>query len=526
MSVRSRRRGLPGRDPRARRVDGGPDPGLVPRLDPSRRVVVAGGGIAGMAAATALAERGATVTVLERAPVLGGRLSSWPIRVTTGETMELGRGFHAFFRQYYNLRALLRRADPELRLLRPVADYPLVGPGGVAESFAGLPGRPPLNLLALIARTTSMGWRDLPALDPEAAREMFEFDPVRTYAELDERSAADYLDSLGFPPVARRMLFEVFARSFFNEPDDLSAAELLAMFHLYFLGSSEGVLFDVLDEPFADAVWAPLSRHLRRHGAQVRCEAEVEALEARPGGGWAVHATGGVVEADAVVLALTVEGLQRVVAASPAVGDAAWRADVAALEVAPPFAVWRAWLDRPLDAGRAPFVGTTGLGIVDNLSAFHLFEGESRRWALRHGGSVVEVHAYGLPARWRDAHDVRAELLGRLHEVWPETADATILDERYLQHADCPGFPPGSSARRPRVTTPDPTVVLAGDLVRVPFPTALMERAATTGFLAANQLLAPWGVAPEPVWSVPPLGWVADAKARLRALGGRSRSRP
>ena len=24
----------------------------------------------------------------------------------------MSRGFHAFFRQYYNLRALLRRADP------------------------------------------------------------------------------------------------------------------------------------------------------------------------------------------------------------------------------------------------------------------------------------------------------------------------------------------------------------------------------------------------------------------------------
>lgn len=521
MTGRARRRDLPGRDPRARRVDGGSDAGLLPRLDRPQRVVVAGGGIAGVAAAAVLAERGAAVTVLERAPVLGGRLSSWPIRVATGETVELGRGFHAFFRQYYNLRALLRRADPQLRLLRPIADYPLVGPGGVTESFAGLPGRPPFNLLALVARTTSMGWRDLPALDPEAAREMFEFDPVRTYAELDDRSAADYLDSLGFPATARRMLFEVFARSFFNEPADLSAAELLAMFHLYFLGSSEGVLFDVLDEPFADAVWAPLTRHLRAHGTEVRCEAGVEALEARPGGGWAVQAAGGVVEADAVVLALTVEGLQQVVDASPDLGDAGWRADVAALHTAPPFAVWRAWLDRPLDAGRPPFVGTTGLGIVDNLCAFHLFEGESRRWALRHGGSVVEVHAYGLPADRRDPADVRAELAGRLHEVWPETAGATILDERYLQHADCPGFPPGSGARRPVVATPDPSVVLAGDLVRVPFPTALMERAATTGFLAANQLLARWGVAPEPVWSVPPLGWVADAKRRLASLARR-----
>ena len=37
----------------------------------------------------------------------------------------MSRGFHAFFRQYYNLRTLLRRVDPALRCCAPVADYPL-----------------------------------------------------------------------------------------------------------------------------------------------------------------------------------------------------------------------------------------------------------------------------------------------------------------------------------------------------------------------------------------------------------------
>ena len=36
----------------------------------------------------------------------------------------MNRGFHAFFRQYYNLRNLLRRIDPELAMLTPVEDYP------------------------------------------------------------------------------------------------------------------------------------------------------------------------------------------------------------------------------------------------------------------------------------------------------------------------------------------------------------------------------------------------------------------
>jgi isorenieratene synthase len=46
-------------------------------------------------------------------------------------------------------------------------------------------------------------------------------------------------------------------------------------------------------------------------------------------------------------------------------------------------------------------------------------------------------------------------------------------------------------------------VVLAGDGIRCDFPVALMERAATTGFLAANQLLDGWGLAGHDLWTVP-----------------------
>ena len=51
--------------------------------------------------------------------------------------------------------------------------------------------------------------------------------------------------------------------------------------------------------------------------------------------------------------------------------------------------------------------------------------------------------------------------------------------------------------------TPDATPVLAGDGIRCDFPVALMERAATTGFLAANQLLANWNLRGHDLWTVP-----------------------
>ena len=75
--------------------------------------------------------------------------------------------------------------------------------------------------------------------------ELLDVDFPGTFAAYDGESAAQFLDRLRFPDRARHLALEVFARSFFAHPSDFSAGELVAMFHAYFLGSSEGLLFDV-----------------------------------------------------------------------------------------------------------------------------------------------------------------------------------------------------------------------------------------------------------------------------------------
>ena len=473
------------------------------RLAEPLRAVVVGGGLAGAAAAVVLAERGAEVELVEAEDFLGGRAGAWTDRLRDDTSFEMERGFHAFFRQYYNLRALLRRVDPQLTMLEALDDYPILGPDGLQESFAGLPRKAPWNVVALTRRTPTLRLRDLLKVNGRAALEMMRYEEGRTYPRFDGTSAREYLDSLSFPPDARRMLFDVFSHSFFNPESEMSAAEMLMMFHYYFTGNPEGLVFDVVRRPFSTAIWEPMEQYLRSRGVIVRKGRRARRLSR--GDRWRVHLDDAAIDAELVVLSVTVPGLKSLVEASPELADPRWRERVHGLGVTRPFVVGRLWLDRPTQPGRAPFAGTTGVGLLDNISLFHELEDESRDWARTSGGSVVELHAYAVPEEV-DQESVRLDLLRGLHRLYPETAEATILEERWLRRQDCPSFDVGSHASRPGVETPFPGLALAGDFTRLPFPSALMERAVSSGFLAANTLLAPYGVRPEPLQTVPRRG--------------------
>lgn len=484
-------------------------------------VVVVGAGIAGLAAAAGLIERGITVDVIEREDSLGGRVAGWTERVESGPLagteLANNRGFHAFFRQYYNLRALLRRSDPSLSGLRAVEDYPLLDGQGRRDTFRGLPKTPPWNAAFFAMRSPTFRVRDLLRVRMKYVAPLLAVSIPGIYDLLDDKDSDALLTDINFPAAARHLAFEVFARSFFASPEQLSAAELAAMFHIYFLGSSEGLTFDVAASNFDTALWNPLGDYLRGLGVQFRTGVSVESIEPAGTGRFRVRSDdGGVIDADGVVLAANVPGLQRIIADSPEIGDRSWRQRVAALQVAPPFVVQRLWLDAPVAADRAPFLGTGGLEPIDNVSVVSNYESEAAQWARARGGSVLEVHAYDVN-ELPPFEGLRGKMLDRLHEIYPETARAGIVAERVQYKQDFPLFSPGSFAQRPTIDTPVPGLVLAGDCIRIDLPVALMERAATTGWSAANRLLAGWGIAGHTLHTVP----VRGRSPVLRRLAGR-----
>jgi isorenieratene synthase len=498
-------RGLLGMRPRAV---------VTPRPDRPRRAagaaVVVGGGIAGVSAALVLAERGIRVTLLEAADHLGGRLGAWPRTLPDGTVQRVEHGFHGFFRQYYTWRSLLRRIDPELGFLRPLAGYPVISRTWPAEDFASLPGLPPLNLLALVATSPSLRLRDLRYIDRVAATTLLEFDRDATYAELDATTAKDFLDRLAMPDRARAVLFEVFGHSFFNREEEFSAAELVMMFHFYFLANPEGLGMDVTADDHGSCVWDPFGAMLSGLGVDIRTGTTVDRLE-KTGSGWRTVASGGsTVDAPHAILALDPAALRSVVAASDGL-PATLVSQAAGLTTSAPYAVARFWTDRPVRADRPVFSGVSREPTLDSITVYSRLEDGARSWAGRTGGEVLELHAYAAE-HGIGAQDAADRMWGELGALWPETAGLRVLDREIRVGHDAPGFPPGSDATRPGVRTPDPTLLLAGDWVRLPFPSALMERAATTGVLAANDILTRAGARAEPVTTLRPTGLLAGRR--------------
>jgi isorenieratene synthase len=487
-----------------------PDPRRPYDAPQGTEAVVVGGGIAGVSAAVVLAERGVAVTLVEAAPTLGGRLGAWPHTLPDGTEQVVEHGFHAFFRHYYTWRAVLRRADPALAFLRPVGGYPVISRSWPPEDLTGLPGAPPLNLVALFARSPSLGLRDLLRSDQVRAAQLLAYDRAATTAAFDDVPAERFLRELGMSDRAQAMLFEAFARSFFADPGALSAAELIAMFHYYFLGNPEGIGFDAPDTDYISCIWSPLWAYLEKHGAQVRTGTPARAITPADGTRWRVELDDGSTPTTRhLVLALDPGALRSLLDASPQAAATApgLARRAAACAVAPPFAVTRLWLDRDVAPSRPTFNAVSREPTLDSITVYSRLERPSAEWAARAGGSVVELHSYACSAP--DAASATARMRAELARHWPETADARVLHRHERLEATAPAFPPGGAGTRPRVHGDAPGIRVAGDHVEPPFLCGLMERAALTGVLAANDVLAAVGAGPEEVRGVPQRGLLA-----------------
>lgn len=479
------------------------------------RVLVVGGGLAGLAAATTLAERGFDVTVQEAQAHLGGKVGSWPVALSTGETVGVSHGFHAFFRHYYNLWAWFGRLSMD-RGFRTIEDYEILRKEGGSLGFARTETAPVLNLVDL-ARQGLFSIRDIMRTDAMHEMDAFlRYDPEQTPRRYDHVSFKDFAARVQLPHTLT-LVFNTFSRAFFAEEDRMSMAELIKSFHFYYLSQDGGLRYDYPTDDYERSLLAPVRAHLERHGARLRLGAPVTGL-AREGERFEVRgADGQTAVYDDVVLATDVVGTKRILSQAPWLPAQApeLAARVGLLRASQRYAVLRLYLDRDVRATVTDFAIIDRVVLLDAIAVLHRVEDESRAWAERHGGAVIELHSYAVPdAVGRGEPDpdaaVRRQLLDEMLHFFPELQGFVIRDEHLQVLENFAAFHVGMAAARPGVDSGVPGLALCGDWVALPFPAMLMEAAVSSGLLAANQVLARYGLRREAIWSVPPRGLLAD----------------
>ncbi|MGA7935021.1 MAG: FAD-dependent oxidoreductase [Kovacikia sp.] len=247
------------------------------RVSQPRTVVIVGGGLAGLACAHELSQRGINVTLIERAAQLGGKIASWPIEVN-GQPFQMEHGFHGFFPQYYNLKSLVKELDIAANF-RSLNYYSVVYRDRKYQPEVFRPSHSsfPWNIVDLaVSSTNRLRWGlNLTNYGHwQVFREITGFNPQSSFQRLDHLSVAEWVKQ-DFPRGLYDLYFLPFAKSSLNAPDILSAGELMQFFHFYFFGNPEGLAFEGTRQDMGTSLVQPIARSIINNGGRIITEASV-----------------------------------------------------------------------------------------------------------------------------------------------------------------------------------------------------------------------------------------------------------
>jgi squalene-associated FAD-dependent desaturase len=446
------------------------------------RVVVIGGGFAGMAAAVALQERRHEVTLLERRGVLGGRATS-VTDALSGEDVD--NGTHLMIAGYRETLDLIRRAGASDLLL--VQDrLRLEYRDDRGWSALDCPRvKAPFHLLLGI-----LGLRLPWAARLAAVRFGLAARLGRPPAGI---TLAEWLRRTGQGPDARRLLWDPLATAILNEtPERASAVLFYNVFQEAFLSGHDAARLVFLRRGYA-ALHERLAAYFEGRGGHIHRRALAEAIETSDGRVSGVAYTQRAETRDERRLGK--RSLSSRLAADAVVAAVPWSALPALLpgelRQLPPFAGLlglggspivsvEMWLDRVV-------VDRTMAGLRDSEMEWVFDKGRlyGRDGAPQHLAFIVSAARRSLD---RPNAELVASAEAALRRYFPAMKEAAVTRSLVMREPEATfACGPEAELLRPGPDTPLPGLFLAGDWTATGLP-ATIEGAVRSGRAAARRV--------------------------------------
>jgi squalene-associated FAD-dependent desaturase len=431
----------------------------------ARRVVVIGGGLAGMSAALNLADAGVEVTLLESRHRLGGLTWSFS---RNGLTFDNGQ--HVFLRCCSEYRQFLARiGSADGVYLQPSLDVPVLSPGGLQSSITrgALPA--PLHLLPTLAHYRHLNLSDRVRV-VRAALALRRLDPEDP--SLDRVTFGSWLLGRGQSEQSIERLWNLIALPTLNLPASEASLALAAkVFRTGLLDQADGGDLGWPALPLSDLHGGQGGRALEDAGVTTILGTRVQAVSIADSG-FVVTGRERAHVADAVIVATPPQVTRRVVPAGivPS-GTALDRSPIVNVHLV---------LDRRVtDLAVAAVVDSPLQFVFDRTATSGARSGQCLAISLSAADAFMAQPSEHLVRLFFEA----------IQNLFPAARDAELLDGLVTREAAATfrGVP-GTAALRPSIRTSVPGLFLAGAWCATGWPDT-MEGAVRSGHTAASACL-------------------------------------
>jgi squalene-associated FAD-dependent desaturase len=438
-----------------------------------RRVVVIGGGLAGIAAALDCADAGARVTLVEVRRRLGGAAYSFE-----RDGMHLDNGQHVFLRCCSAYRALLTRLGSERHVaVQERLQIPVLSPGKATVQLRRGTLPPPFHLAGALARYPHLGAAQrLSAAFAARALSALDLDDP----ELDTRTLGDWLSDLGQNEHSLAALWDLIALPTLNVPAAEASLALGAfVFQTGLLASADAADIGFHVGTLAETIGDPAETALIDAGVEFRLGWRAQQLQ-RTERGFEVEggeAGGEGLSAEAVIVALPHARAAGLIESLLPQRAEAIRGLGSSPIVNLHVVYDRVVCEEPFAAG----VGTPVQYLFDRSAAAGAPPG-CQYLAVSLSGAEREMQM--------SAEALRERYLPAIEQLLPRARGAKV--ERFLatrEHAATFRAVPGTAALRPGPDTGIAGLALAGSWTATGWP-ATLESAVLSGHAAARTALS------------------------------------